>query len=62
MEQATAERPLEFIFGTNSMLEAFEKQIEGLLRAIKLFRLTPEEAYGDYDEERSWIYPSQSSR
>lgn len=53
MEQATAERPLEFIFGTNSMLEAFEKQIEGLSEGDKFsFRLTPEEAYGDYDEEK----------
>ncbi len=30
MEQATVEQPLEFIFGTNSMLEAFERGIEGL--------------------------------
>lgn len=53
MEQATAERPLEFIFGTNSMLEAFEKQIEGLAEGDSFsFRLTPEEAYGDYDEEK----------
>ena len=53
MEQATAERPLEFIFGTNSMLEAFEKQIEGLSEGDTFsFRLTPDEAYGDYDEEK----------
>jgi len=53
MEQATAERPLEFIFGTNSMLEAFEKQIEGLTQGDSFsFLLTPEEAYGDYDDEK----------
>lgn len=53
MEQATAERPLEFIFGTNSMLEAFEKQIEGLGQGDTFsFQLTPEEAYGDYDEAK----------
>ncbi len=53
MEQATAERPLEFIFGTNSMLEAFEKQIEGLSQGDTFsFRLTPEEAYGDYDDDK----------
>lgn len=53
MEQATAEKPLEFIFGTNSMLEAFEKQIEGLGQGDTFsFQLTPEEAYGDYDESK----------
>lgn len=53
MEQATAERPLEFIFGTNSMLETFEKQIEGLSQGDTFsFRLTPEEAYGDYDDTK----------
>ena len=30
MEKATAETPLEFIFGTDSMLQAFEKNIDGL--------------------------------
>ncbi|MEN6589186.1 MAG: peptidylprolyl isomerase [Proteiniphilum sp.] len=53
MEQATAERPLEFIFGTNSMLEAFEKQIDGLEQGDTFsFHLTPEEAYGDYDDDK----------
>ncbi|MBK5194811.1 MAG: FKBP-type peptidyl-prolyl cis-trans isomerase [Proteiniphilum sp.] len=53
MEQATAEKPLEFIFGTNSMLEAFEKQIEGLTQGNAFsFQLTPEEAYGDYDDAK----------
>ncbi len=53
MEQATPERPLEFIYGTNSMLEAFEKQIKGLSEGDTFsFRLTPDDAYGDYDEEK----------
>lgn len=53
MEQATADKPLEFIFGTNSMLEAFEKQIEGLTQGDAFsFHLTPEEAYGDYDDAK----------
>ena len=53
MEQATVEQPLEFIFGTNSMLEAFEDQIRGLSQGDSFsFRLTPEEAYGDYDETK----------
>jgi FKBP-type peptidyl-prolyl cis-trans isomerase SlyD len=53
MEQATMEKPLEFIFGTNSMLEAFEKQLEGLSEGDTFsFTLTPDEAYGNYDEEK----------
>lgn len=53
MEQATAEKPLDFIFGTNSMLEAFESNIDGLTEGDKFsFTLTPEEAYGEYDEEK----------
>lgn len=53
MEQATTERPLEFIYGTNSMLEAFEKQIDGLAAGdVFSFTLSPEEAYGDYDDSR----------
>jgi len=53
MERATPENPLEFIYGTNSMLEAFEKNIENLSEGDSFsFTLTPEQAYGDYDEER----------
>ena len=53
MEQATAEKPLEFIFGTNSMLEAFEKQLDGLSANDSFsFTLTSDEAYGDYDDEK----------
>jgi FKBP-type peptidyl-prolyl cis-trans isomerase SlyD len=53
MERATQENPLEFIFGTNSMLEAFEKQLEGLSEGDTFkFTLTPEDAYGEYDENK----------
>lgn len=53
MEKATDEAPLEFIFGTNSMLEAFEEQLEGLGEGDTFsFTLTPEQAYGEYDESR----------
>jgi len=52
MERATAETPLEFIFGTNSMLEAFEKNLDGLAEGDSFnFVLTPEEAYGEYDDD-----------
>lgn len=53
MEQATPEKPLEFIFGTNSMLKAFEDNIYGLSEGDKFkFTLNPEEAYGEFDESR----------
>jgi FKBP-type peptidyl-prolyl cis-trans isomerase SlyD len=51
MEQASVEKPMEFIFGTNSMLDAFERQLEGKEAGVEFnFHLTPEEAYGEYDE------------
>jgi FKBP-type peptidyl-prolyl cis-trans isomerase SlyD len=53
MERATAEKPLEFIFGTNSMLPAFEKNLEGLDQGDNFqFTLSSEEAYGEYDENK----------
>lgn len=53
MERATAEDPLEFIFGTGSLLDAFEKEIVGLDTGDTFsFQLTPEAAYGEYFEER----------
>lgn len=53
MERATAENPLEFIFGTNSMLEAFEEQLDGMGEGDTFsFTLTPEQAYGEYDESK----------
>ncbi|MDR2954654.1 MAG: FKBP-type peptidyl-prolyl cis-trans isomerase [Prevotella sp.] len=52
MERATAENPLEFIYGTNSMLEAFEKNLHGLGEGDSFdFILSPDEAYGEYDDE-----------
>ncbi|MDR2119376.1 MAG: FKBP-type peptidyl-prolyl cis-trans isomerase [Tannerella sp.] len=51
-ERATAEHPLEFICGTGAVLPAFEAQLKGL-GADDTFRfsLSPESAYGEYDEE-----------
>ena len=53
MEKATCEQPLTFIFGMGMMLEAFEKNVAGLEVGDKFsFTLSPEEAYGEYFEER----------
>jgi FKBP-type peptidyl-prolyl cis-trans isomerase SlyD len=52
MERATVERPLQFIFGTGSMLPAFEEALKGLdMGEAFQFTLTPENAYGEFNEE-----------
>ena len=52
MERATQAHPLTFLFGMGMMLEAFEKNIEGLKTGDKFsFTLEPEDAYGEYIEE-----------
>jgi FKBP-type peptidyl-prolyl cis-trans isomerase SlyD len=52
MERATKENPLSFIFGMGMMLEAFERNIEGLAVGDKFsFSLNPEEAYGEFIQE-----------
>lgn len=53
MERATKETPLEFIYGTNSMLQSFEEQLEGKVEGDGFeFSLTPEEAYGNFEDEK----------
>ena len=52
MERATTEHPLQFIFGTGSMLLAFEEGLNGLEMGNTFqFTLTPENAYGEFNEE-----------
>lgn len=52
MERATTDHPLEFIYGTNSMLEAFEKQLTDLSVGDSFdFQISPEDGYGEYDDE-----------
>ncbi|MDR1601034.1 MAG: peptidylprolyl isomerase [Tannerella sp.] len=51
-ECATAESPLEFIFGTGVVLPAFEDRLKGLEAGGTFqFSLPPEHAYGEYEEE-----------
>ena len=52
MERATKENPLTFMFGMGMMLDAFEKNVDGLSVGDKFsFTLTPEQAYGEHIQE-----------
>jgi FKBP-type peptidyl-prolyl cis-trans isomerase SlyD len=52
VESATTEQPLTFLFGAGQMLPKFEENLSTLSTNDDYdFRLTPEEAYGPYDEE-----------
>ena len=58
MESATEEQPLQFIFGTGTMLPAFEENIKNLETGSEFqFSLTPENAYGEYIEENKVELP-----
>lgn len=52
MEKATREVPLKFIHGTGMMIPAFEDALAGLESGDQFdFSLTPENAYGEYNED-----------
>ncbi len=52
MERATPEQPLNFIYGVGMMLPKFEEKLANLQAEDAFdFTLTPDEAYGEYDDE-----------
>lgn len=52
IEQATAERPLQFVFGTGQMLPKFEAQLAGLRQGEKFqISLSKFDAYGEVNDE-----------
>ena len=52
MEEASKERPFQFITGYGVALDAFEQQVAGLAKGDSFdFAIPKEQAYGDYDEE-----------
>ena len=52
MEKATREVPLKFIYGMGMMIPAFKEALMGLEEGEKFdFSITPENAYGEYNEE-----------
>ena len=53
MEKVPREKPLTFMFGMGMMLDAFEENIADLEAGDQFsFTLSPEEAYGEYFEDR----------
>lgn len=51
-DQATAERPLEFVYGVGMLLPKFEEHIAGKKSGEKFeFVLTPAEGYGEVNEQ-----------
>ncbi|MEN0054342.1 MAG: peptidylprolyl isomerase [Mucilaginibacter sp.] len=51
-ESATQEQPLTFLFGAGQMLPKFEENLSSLSTGDTYeFRLSAQDAYGEYDEE-----------
>ena len=52
VEQAEADAPMVFLFGHSSLPEEFENQLAGKQPGDSFdFSLSPEQGYGDYDEQ-----------
>jgi FKBP-type peptidyl-prolyl cis-trans isomerase SlyD len=60
VEQAEADEPMVFLFGHSGLPEEFENQLNGKNAGDDFsFSLTPEQAYGDYDEQAVVEIPKQ---
>ncbi|WP_375416130.1 peptidylprolyl isomerase [uncultured Hymenobacter sp.] len=60
VESAEAEEPMVFLFGHSGLPEEFESQLQGKNAGDSFnFSLTPEQAYGDYDEQALVEIPKQ---
>ncbi len=52
IEQISAENPIDVVIGAEDLLEKFEEKIMGLKAGDTFeFTLSPEDAYGNYDED-----------
>lgn len=58
VEEAPAQEPFQFVSGLGMTLDDFENQITPLAKDAEFdFELTPEQAYGEYEEERVITVP-----
>lgn len=52
MEKATAEAPMNFVYGIGMMLPKFEENLFGMQKGDKFeFTINKEDAYGEYDDD-----------
>ncbi|MDJ0366061.1 FKBP-type peptidyl-prolyl cis-trans isomerase [Hymenobacter sp. H14-R3] len=60
VEQAEADEPMVFLFGHSGLPEEFEQQLDGKNSGDSFsFSLTPEQGYGDYDQQAVVEIPKQ---
>ena len=60
VESATEEQPLTFLFGAGQMLPKFEENLNTLSTGdLYEFRLSAEDAYGNYDDEAVASLPKE---
>ncbi|MBC6611459.1 FKBP-type peptidyl-prolyl cis-trans isomerase [Hymenobacter sp. BT507] len=60
VESAEADAPMVFLFGMSGLPEEFENQLSGKQAGDSFsFSLTPEQAYGDYDQQAVVEIPKQ---
>ncbi|HEY9003032.1 MAG TPA: peptidylprolyl isomerase [Mucilaginibacter sp.] len=60
VESATEEQPLVFLFGAGQMLPKFEENLSDLSTGDSYeFRLSAEDAYGNYDDEAVASLPKE---
>jgi FKBP-type peptidyl-prolyl cis-trans isomerase SlyD len=60
VEQAEADEPMVFLFGHSGLPEEFESQLDGKSAGDSFsFSLTPEQGYGDYDQQAVVEIPKQ---
>ena len=60
VEQAESDEPMVFLFGHSGLPEEFENQLDGKNAGDSFsFLLTPEQAYGDYDQQAVVQIPKQ---
>ncbi len=61
IEETSSDEPLEFTVGKEEMLDAFEDQLMDLKESDKFsFSLSPQQAYGSFQEELLVEYPKDS--
>jgi FKBP-type peptidyl-prolyl cis-trans isomerase SlyD len=60
VEQAESDEPMVFLFGHSGLPEEFENQLDGKNPGDSFsFSLTPDQAYGDYDQQAVVQIPKQ---